>query len=189
MSQGNKGGQKAGTYLGGVRTVEDLLQRSRVDEETGCWRWGLSKLDGAAVVHFVDADGVRRKSRGRRAAAILSGKHIPKGHTVFKPLRCTHDDCVNPDHAAVGTRAQEGAAIAKSGRWKNLPTKIAATQVLADARRKLTPEAVHDIRTSGLSQVKLAEKHGVSQYCIWSVKTLRTHKPKGFSVFSLGAMA
>ena len=54
-----------GTYLGGIRSVADLRERCRIDDETGCWHWGLAIVRGVPHVAFVDEDGRRRKGTGR----------------------------------------------------------------------------------------------------------------------------
>lgn len=187
MNQGKGGGTKAGAYLGGIRTVEDLRCRCRMNEETGCWHWGMAICDGAPTVHFVDQNGVRRKARGRRASLLISGRVIPKGHTAFAKAICKSDDCVNPEHSRSGTRDEAGAHIAKSGIWKNNPNKMAAIRELSKKKRKLTPEAANEIRLSDLTHKELSEAHGISRYAIWCIKQGRSYKQQGYGVFSLAA--
>lgn len=187
MSQGKGGGQKAGAYLGGIRTVEDLRCRCRVDEETGCWHWSLAIVCGAPSVHWVDAEGVRRKARGRRASLLIAGKTIRKGHVAFARAICTSHDCVNPDHSKSGTRDEEGKAITASGIWKNSPTKIAAAKAVAKRKRKLTDAAAAEIRASTLTDAALSKEHGLSRYAVWAIRAGLSYKPTGYSVFSQGA--
>lgn len=184
MSRGQGGGQKAGAYLGGIRTVEDLRCRCRVDEVTGCWHWSLAIVGGAPSVHWVDADGVRRKARGRRASLLIAGRKIAKGHVAFARPVCTSYDCVNPDHSKSGDRDEEGKAIASSGIWKNSPVKIAAAKAVAKKKRKLTDAQAAEIRSSDLSGLALSKQYGLSPYAIWCLRSGRSYKANGFSIFS-----
>lgn len=174
---------KDGAYLGGIRTVEHMRQRCSVDEVTGCWHWGLSMVQGSPKVWYVDSDGNRKCGRGRRIALELVGG-IKPGQTAFAKDKCKSDDCVNPDHCQAGTRAAAGAAITRSGRWKNHPKKMAASRETAKKRRKLTDEQRAEIRMRTESNKKLAAEYGVSQYAIWVTK--RGRKTDGMSVFNLG---
>jgi len=178
---------KEGVYLGGIRSVEDLRQRCRIDEETGCWHWGLAIVQGVPSVHFV-VDGKRQKTKGRRASLLIAGKKIPKGHVVFARPHCKSDDCVNPDHSRSGDRFAAGAAITESGIWKGLPSKVRAAHAVWDQReRKITPEMAEEIRSSTESCYALSKRMNVSHFAIWSCRVGKSHKPKGFSVFSRGA--
>jgi hypothetical protein len=169
----------AGTYLGGIRTVEDIRQRCRIDRETGCWHWGLAIVDGSPKVHFVDWNGRRRTCRGRRAAVILDrGKDVPRGYEVFPRLICQADDCVNPAHSRIGTRAEVCRYLVQSGKSKN-GTKARHLREIVSRRRKLTDEQVIELRTSTESTYKLAKRFGVSQYAAWSARVGRSHKLVG----------
>lgn len=174
---------KGGMYLGGIRDIEDLRQRCRVCDETGCWHWGLAIVQGVPSVHFV-LNGKRMKQRGRRAAILLSGRSIPKGHVVFAKDICKSDDCVNPDHSRSGNRNASGAALAASGKVKGLPTKIKASRESWKKRKKITEEMAVEIRASDESAYKLSKRLGISTYAIWACKVGRSHKPQGASVFN-----
>lgn len=169
-----------GTHLGGIRTVEDLRLRCRVDEDTGCWHWGLSISQGAPKVHLVTPDtGVYRIMRGRRAALYLQRGHDlrPQRYAFARPS-CTSIDCVNPEHCRSGSRAQHGAWLRASGRVKDLPTKAAAARRGWDKRgRKITPEQAAEIRISDESAYAIAARLGLSHYAVWSVRAGHTHKP------------
>ena len=59
-----------GTYLGGIRSVEDLRLRSRICEESGCWRYGLAVSDNGAELSVL-VEGERLRCRGRAAAVMM----------------------------------------------------------------------------------------------------------------------
>lgn len=99
-------GHKTGADLGGIRNLEGLRIRCRCDEDSGCWHWGLSKSQGP-LVYFIDpVTGLKTKTRGRRAAVWLSTGHdVQSNMLVHKHEKCHSDDCVNPEHCRVSTRA------------------------------------------------------------------------------------
>jgi hypothetical protein len=168
-----------GKYLGGVRTVECLRQRSRVDDDTGCWHWSLNINQSAARVHFVTPDtGKRVCMRGRRAALyLLRGHDIRPGYVAFAANKCKTIECVNPAHCVSGNRKAHGAWVKRSGIALNLPKKIEAARRTWDTRgRKLTPEQVLEIRTSAENTYALAKRLGVAQFTVWSARVGNSHK-------------
>ena len=179
---------KIGTDLGGIRTVEDLKKRCRVDEDTGCWHWTLALCRGVPKVHFRAPDtGICRRARGRRAALYLRrGTDLPDGHIAFARLQCKSADCVNPEHCRSDTKARWGEWLTKSGKVKGLPSKYVGSRKGWDTRgRKLTPEMVAEIRSSAEPHHIVGKRLGVSGYAVWSVRvglTHRQHMP-GASVF------
>jgi hypothetical protein len=159
-----------GTYLGGIRTLEDLRQRCVIDAETGCWHWRLSFSQGSPRVHLQHpaAAGGRLgvAMRGRRAALLLAtGSDLPPGHFAFARACCKADDCVNPAHSRSGNRQQHGEWLRKTGKVKNLLTKSLASDEPNQA---------------------LADRLGVSKFVIYQVRNGRTHVGAlpGASVFS-----
>ena len=100
-----------GTYLGGIRNLDDLRLRCVVDEDTGCWHWRLSKCDGVPKVHVTHPALPRpgHIMRGRRAALLLArGRDLPAGHVAYARLTCQSADCVNPSHCQSGDRHAHG---------------------------------------------------------------------------------
>ena len=168
-----------GKYVGGIKSVECLRQRSRIDPDTGCWHWGLSLNEGAPSLHaYHPVTGKTIKMRGRRAALLLSaGCDLPAGHRAFAVDSCKSPDCVNPAHSRSGTRRQFGLWLSRSGIHKNLDTKYAAARKAWDTRgRKISPEMVAEIRSSADSVMKVAKRLGLSQYAVWSVRAGKSHR-------------
>lgn len=166
-----------GTYLGGIRSIEDLRARCKIDDICGCWLWQLSAIDGnSPKVHVRTPEG-NRIMRGRRAAVYLSGRRICAGQVAYPADECRNEMCVNPDHACVGSKALAGAALRRTGRMRNIPSKIAAARKAWDQRgRKITPEMAAEIRSSTESTHELAKRMGLSQFTIWSCRVGQTHK-------------
>jgi hypothetical protein len=160
----------AGTYMGGVRTVECLRMRSHVDPDTGCWHWRLGCSQGAPRVWLL-IDGNRVAMRGRRAALHLAGRLKP-GTTAIARDICRSDDCVNPDHAKAGDRAALGAWITNSGRYQlSLARKVAPFKArLVRKGRKLDLDKARAIRASSDTCLVLSERYGVAPSVISSVK-------------------
>ncbi len=177
-------GQKVGAYLGGIRTVEDLRQRSHVDDETGCWHWSLAMNGNSPKVWFC-LNGKRSCMRGRRAAlSILNGENLPRELVAFAIKACHSDDCVNPGHSRVGDRKAAGKALAKSGRVKGLSAKIRAARATGSKRCKFSPEIVAEIRSSIEPTAQIAKRLGVAQNTVHQCRVGNSYKPSGNSVFS-----
>ena len=164
-----------GAYLGGIRTVEDLRKRCRVDSFSGCWHWGLAIVQGSPSVHFKTPDtGLKMKMRGRKAALYLHrGQDLPAGHMAWAVVDCKSSDCVNPAHCRSGTKAQWGQTMARSGQWRGMPSKLLAARKAAKVRwanHLLTPEQRQEIRESTESTYSLAARMGVSQFTAWAAR-------------------
>jgi hypothetical protein len=162
-----------GAYLGGIRTVEDLRKRCRVDAFSGCWHWGLAIVQGSPSVHFKAPDsGEKRKMRGRKAALYLQRGHdLPAGHLAWAVVGCNSTDCVNPAHCRSGTKPQWGQAMASSGEWRGMPSKLLAARKAAKVRwanQTLTSEVRREIRESTESTRAIASRLGVSQFSVWA---------------------
>ena len=184
---------KEGTYLGGIRTVEDLRVRCYVDPDTACWHWRLAIVQGHPKVHFVAPDTCKRTTqRGRRAALYLQrGRDLPDGHFAFARLQCKSLDCVNPAHCVSGDRAAHGEYLRQSGRIKGLPSKCAGSRKSWEKRRKITPEIAQTIRTSEESTYALAKRLGLSQFAVWSCRVGKSHRATvaNASAFTWGGSA
>ena len=159
-----------GTYLGGVRSVECLRQRSSIDEVTGCWHWRLSCCEGAARVWMRHPEtGEPYRTTGPNAAVLLErGRMLPKGKKGYR--KCESLDCVNPEHVKVMTRAEHGAWVAALGLWKNKPNRILANRANKRKHAKLDVEKARAIRASAATQVELAKVYGVPQSTIGAVR-------------------
>lgn len=175
-----------GNYICAIRCVEEMRQRCRIDEDTGCWHWGGGMYDdGTPSVSFI-FEGKRMAHKGRKAALLLStGKPLPKGHVAFQGKNCKSRDCVNPAHCRSSTRANWGQYMAASGRATSISKTVNA---IANGRVKarLTPEEAALIRISGESVAELAARYAVS---VSHIKRIRAgqhwrENVRGASVFT-----
>lgn len=163
-----------------VRTIEDVKARCFVSDENGCWHWRLGKTRSGAADIRVFVRGKHEHMNGRRAAFILNrGKLPPRGHRVFAVPWCASKDCVNPDHLRTGTAAQYGAAIAKTGILKHIPSKVRANRETARRNAKLTMEQARQIRASAESASAAAKRFGVSVKTVWSIRNNERYKETG----------
>lgn len=190
----------------GVSTLQDILDRCRVDEVTGCWEWALAIncIRGSAVpmVHIsigamLGQHAVAKKVTmpAARAAWLLAGNVIKPGHVVWR-AHCGNDHCVNPAHCASGTRAQMGRSRAASGREKGTPAKRKAA--LAQALKIALPrDVVVQLEAriaAGELRKTIAQTMGVNRTTIRRIalgqhpnSTGRIRVIPGASVFTLGA--
>jgi hypothetical protein len=155
---------KHGTDLGGVRSLEALRQRCRIDADTGCWRWGLSSSQGQPRVALRAADGVMRTTTGRRAALVLvnDGKLLPPRTRVFQADFCPHWDCVCPSHAIAGTPAQAVQAAVRRGAL-DTPARRAVWAKNRCNRSKLTVEQRMEIGADKSEPAAVvAARYGIS---------------------------
>ena len=178
-----------GTDLGGIRSIEDLRLRCRMDPDTGCWNWGLSTCEGHPRVWVVAADGTRWKSTGAAASFFLrEGRKPVRGKIAYRS--CCNNLCVNPEHVVEGTRADHGALCASRGVWKNKPNRIAANRRnIRGALAKLTIDQAREIRSSLCTDAALAKVYGIARSQINAIrrgKAWREHAPNS-SVFNLAA--
>lgn len=161
-----------GTYLGGVRSVECLRQRSFVDPESGCWHWRLAIWDKSPRVHLQDGT----VTRGRRAAVRLAlGRDLLPGKVAVPVMRCASDDCVNPAHAYEGTRIEHAAWMRHHGRMATPAKRLAAAAALHGQRRiKLNLEKAREIRLSDAPRIELQNRYGVGPTAINDVLNGKT---------------
>lgn len=157
--------------MNGIRTIEDLKDRCHVDPDTACWHWRLCIAQGVPKVTMT-INGKKAVRHGRRAAFILSrGVEPPKGHRVWAIPQCKSRDCVNPVHVKSGTRDEFGADKAKSGAWKNLPSKVRAARDNArKAQGKLSLEIAREVRASDESASEWAARLGCDCKTIYAIR-------------------
>jgi hypothetical protein len=155
----------------GIYCLEDLRQRCVIDKESGCWRWGLSmnKAGNGAIVPRVSIPaGALCEHRvssmsGGKAAWLLSGRRLLGKRVVWRTCGCR--ECVNPAHLMSGTKAQEGAWIARTGALKGSVARriacirnVARTQALPPAK----VSAIAEEMAAGMLQRDICARHGIS---------------------------
>lgn len=168
--------------MNGIRTLADLLDRCRVDEETGCWLWAGAMSKG--VPRIWSSLLGKTVTGGRLAWQLAHGEEPPTGMTVYRDQLCAAR-CVNPEHLKEGTKAESGAALRASGKLRGDPRR--AAQCLRNGMRqsKGSPQLRALILASDEPATHLAPKLGLSHTTISLVRQgKRWAGLAGSSVFS-----
>lgn len=186
----------------GVTTLDGILARCRVDEETGCWgwAWGMSGKPSRPVPTVHIGAGVLGFSRltavpAYRAAWLFSGRKVKEGQIVYRT--CGNCACVAPDHLRSGTRQEMYAFVSSTGRNKGQPHRKVAN---AKNRQKMMlpaerVRAVEQMLAEGKLQREIRE---ALRMCGSTIRRIRLGQHpqcsspplkvvRGASVFSLGA--
>lgn len=91
---------RAGTDLGGIRTLADLLGRCIKDDETGCLVINAPKRRGS---HYVWMPVLQKSVAIPSALALLMDRKLNAGQRWVP--RCGNTGCCNPDHRFAGKRS------------------------------------------------------------------------------------
>lgn len=182
---------KPGAYLGGIRTLEDLRIRCRMNE-CGCWIWGMGTSNGRPSV-ILKINGKHQSVVGRRAAYLLAGKGpaLTSRDVVRQGEKCSSILCVNPAHGVVGTHSDAWVAAHKRDGWRRKAEAQAAGRRLKARMAKLDDAKAAEIRASDEKQSVLAARYGVSASAISLVQRGLTWVPTSTvnSVFSFAGGA
>lgn len=119
-----------------------------------CWPWLAACREGG--YGHIKVKG-KMQSAHRVSWHIHNGL-IPDGLCVLH--HCDNPACVNPDHLFLGTVADNNRDRASKGRCYHGPRNWFRT---------FSEDQIRDIRSSPLSQEKLAEGYGVHLNAIWRI--------------------
>jgi hypothetical protein len=149
----------------GVRSLETLKDRCRVNEHSGCWVWAGAVTGGKVPCVAVTAGLVGNDKRMTCAAYklgwLLAGRTLKPGQMLVRKVCCTEPLCVWPDHRQLGDRSSVNRNAAKRGSYMSQ----ARTDKLWASRRKqaITVEAVTQLESllaEGLSASAAAAQVG-----------------------------
>lgn len=167
--QEKKPGIKRGANLGGVRTFEDLRQRSVVDPESGCWHVAGYRRPGAVEV-WCAALGAS-VNLPTLIAVLKTGARAEKGST-WRPI-CGNFDCGNPQHRKLTPLGDVLRAAAKDRpRGVQFRMRIAKTMRAKEGSR-YCPQARAEILASPESAPALAERYGLTASAIRKIRAGR----------------
>ena len=160
-----------GTYLGGIRDLAELRNRCRMEGD--CWVWGGGLSRGKPSINLSLPDGTRTSKAGRRVGVLLAGIAMKPGQVVWQSPKCDEHLCVNPAHAAIGTRS--GALLEHERRygWKKAVHHARAGARIVALCAKVTPEQVAEIVASTEKRTVIAKKYGI---CVAQVYNIRSGK-------------
>lgn len=160
--------------MSGLRTIDDLRDRCRIDDITGCWHWAGARSGGAPSTRVPGLG--RNTSLGKAIGYLLTGREPGRG--VVWHATCETRGCCNPAHRRAGTRQTQMLAIGRT------LTSLERARIARGCRRVLTAEAVGDIRDSSEPLRVLAERHGCAISTAARVRRGERWRESGFSVFS-----
>lgn len=161
--------KKHGTYDGLKYSHASPQERFWRFVEAGpkyqCWLWqGAKNSRGYGQLKLSD-------NPARYGLAHRLSYEIRNGPITSKDVIRHHCDvplCVNPNHLAKGTQADNIADKMARGRYRS-----GCHQGTHNGRAVMTPDDVHKIRQSGESYAKLAKEFGVSKGTIAAIVTRR----------------
>lgn len=137
----------------------DKIRYEVVDlgHETPCWIWRLSLGRGGYGQVSLKRNGVQQNVRAHRL--YYEHVHGPVPPAVQLHHKCDNQACVNPDHLEPVTSQEHSDRKPVSRR-----------------NRRLTPEQVSRIRTSGLPLRRLAAEMGVTYSAVRAVRIGKTYR-------------
>jgi hypothetical protein len=152
--------------------MEELIERIRrhIEEVGDCWEWtgALQPNAPTPVMRFH-----QRTSQVRRFIAEHQGKML-KGRLAT--CKCRNELCVNPDHVVVVSRKRLQELISKERQYQTNPVRMKKLAEKARAKSKLTFEQVEQIREAIEPQRVTAQRFGITQSAVSSIKRGRTWK-------------
>lgn len=180
---------KHGTYLGSVRTIDDVRDRCVIDQETQCWHLRM-RLTGKPApqgrtprLYLYGIGGV---SATRAVWELVHGKPMPNGRRAVH--KCQSHDCCNPEHIRAMIHSDAQRYIV--GKWCDMsPARKASLRKLQLQRRRLSLEQLAEIRHSAESSASIARKFGVSTTTIWAVRAGKTYRDAGCGPSSVWELA
>jgi hypothetical protein len=137
-----------------------LFDRAMVNEETGCWEFSGTLVNGGY-------GQISHKNKGllaHRVAYELVVAYIPDGMLVLHS--CDNPPCVNPQHLFLGTHQDNSDDCVAKGRIAHNVGSLAGAA-------KLTEEDVLKIKerlSARMTQRRIAEEFGVAPSAITRIK-------------------
>lgn len=152
-----RGGTREVTTSAKMETWNNFVSRRSKKE---CWPW-------KGVIHTTGYGSFRIGSKFQAYAHRISYElfvgDIPEG--TFVCHKCDNRPCCNPDHLFLGSSADNSRDMVKKGRQ---------SFGVRRPKSKLNDELVREIRSSPLSQGKLAKIYGVNPSIISMVVRRKT---------------
>lgn len=188
----------------GIKTLDDMRERCRIDEETGCWNWAMavsrSKKRAVAVSPRVWMPDRAKEKGGSlmtagRAAWVLAGKWHTASRVVYRDV-CHNELCINPDHGKCVTRPEMFALLKASGVNRGDPERAVINR--QNMLKMITPmERVRQAEAmlrDGIMSKDIRAELGLSNNTMVRIRAGTHMHSEGFSravrgssVFSLGA--
>lgn len=152
----------------GTREVQEAIDARSKRTKDGCLEWiGFFNQRGEPMVWSTNRQGKASPKSVRRWLWEANGKgRLSLGDKVAPA--CTNANCIDPEHME---------RRSKNANRKGKPLPLQHRLAIAKAnKRKLTPEAVHDILTSEEPNIVLAERYKCSRQNISQVRRRCIHQ-------------
>jgi len=189
--------------MASINTLADLKGYCTVSE-SGCWIWkgGYSQQGYVPVAHIgrefmPSLTKTQRTFSAYRAAWLLAGKPVPKGHVVYRHV-CLDHKCVNPAHCKTGTKGEMHARYSSSGKNKGQPNRIVAN-MKNRVKQFLPKEKVQAIQAAldaGMKVKEIINLHKTDGGTIRKIRAgLHPHQQQGgpvhanSSIFAMARLA
>jgi hypothetical protein len=169
--------------MSGIRTIEDVRDRCRVDDITGCWIWagaytrakasGKTPMSKGFALPVTWYPALQRNVGVWRVVLHLRGVELtPK---IFGWTTCRVVGCCAPDHVVHGTQAEMGAAIAGDGIRKGLAVYAVASRL--PRKTHTAPEVRAQVLESEESGRAVAQRLGISTSTVSRLRRRQTYQP------------
>lgn len=177
----------------GVRTLDDIRDRCRIDEETGCWIWSgavrQQHRHDTPVVHVpAGVAGFEKRviCQTARVALLLTGAKLGPGKVAFRA--CRNPMCVRPDpkHVIALTRLRMAALMREDGAWKTeMRRRQLLRTVIANALPAWKVREIEEHLDRGGKRSDIAAAYRVSKRTVQRIAD-RQHMHSGGKVCALG---
>lgn len=165
---------KAGAYLGGIRTIEDLRMRCRIDA-CGCWEWAYSTSSNGRPSVSMLIDGKRTNMNGRRAALTLAGKATTQKNLVATAAKgCKNSLCVNPEHCRLVKLSELRKEMVRNATPNMRAAWTKNGRAQGHRLAKLTLDQVEAIRQSDKPAKELSQEFGTCLSNVHRIRALRS---------------
>ena len=166
--------------------MSELIERirERIVEEGDCWNWNgaMQSCGSTPVMRWQGKIGAVRRF------VMLEKPYVAVKQKWFATYLCGNPLCVNPQHTGWRDRRTVQLRTTNDQRYQ---ASVVSCKKIADkarARAKLTVELATAIREAEGGQRQIAERFGVHQATVSSIKRGRTWREYAASPFAgLGA--
>ena len=167
----------------GVHSLNDILLRCIVDEETGCWLWQGTRAGGCSPSMWYPPMG-KAVAGGVVLYHLLHGEVLRKGNYFHRT--CQSGECMNPAHRRVGTRSSQ---MKNAQLTRSVQERAAIARTRRASSRVLTDEIVADIRSSDETLEQVSKRLGIHLSTASRIRRgeMWVDFKRGASVFNLGA--
>lgn len=132
----------------------------------GCWLWMASlDRDGYGVFN-VTIYGIRTRRAHRYSLMLHTGEVLDNHQLVMHS--CDNPQCVNPDHLAAGTPAENTADMIRKGR--DHYGRVSQARKVS----KLTDDQVRAILVDGRPYAAIASEYGIHKQHVLTIKARRS---------------